>query len=79
MVADRHIDPRPFLFSTPERAVDEARTFLGEQMHPDDADDDELGEQPPPEGLLFHGRWSHEGDEVWVTACLPIDSPVVID
>lgn len=62
MIADRHADPEPYVFSTPEAAIAYARSQAAEFAHdPDDIDESHL-----PKGWLYHATYSVEGDSVWV-------------
>lgn len=61
MICDRHTDPEPFVFTTPELAIDYARTAMAEYAR-DPADI----EEQPIDGWLYHATYSVEGDSVWV-------------
>lgn len=76
VVNDRHSDPTPFVFTEPERAIEEARQLFEERFDPEDAADDELGEQDPGDDWLYYAKWSHEGDDdVWVIE-RKLDAPI---
>lgn len=61
MIRDRHSDPDAYVFSTPEAAVEYAKTCVQEYArHPESI------EEEPIEGWLYHARYSSEGDAVWV-------------
>jgi hypothetical protein len=62
MVNDRHSDPEPFVFSTPEAAIAYAEQAMREYAtHPES-----IEVQPTPRGWLFYGTYSNEDDGVWV-------------
>lgn len=63
MINDRHTDPEPYVFSTPEAAIDYARSEAHEY-----ARTPEGVEEEPIEGWLYYARYSGEGDSVWVIA-----------
>lgn len=65
IVNDRHVDPDPWVFSTAARAVDFARTWFQDHVHPDVVDDEDVGEQEM-DGWLYYASYSVEGDAVWV-------------
>jgi len=62
MICDRHTDPEPHLFSTPEAAIDFAR---GEAQHNARSNED-VEEHAAPEGWLYYATYSGESDSVWV-------------
>ncbi len=59
MIADRHSDPEPYPFTTPEAAIAFARREA-EQLT-----NTEVVEEPVA-GWLYHATYSGEGDSVWV-------------
>ena len=61
MIADRHTDPEPELFSTAAAAIDYARTYAF-----DHARSRRYVSEEPIDGWLYHARYSDEGDSVWV-------------
>lgn len=61
MIADRHADPEPYVFSTPEAAIEYARTKAHEYAR--DAADVEESNIPT---WLYHASYSPESDAVWV-------------
>jgi hypothetical protein len=61
MIEDRHTDPEPFVFSTPEAAVEFARS-----QAVNGARGGFEVEEEPIDGWLFYARYSDEGDSVWV-------------
>jgi hypothetical protein len=60
MVADRHADPVPYLFSTEAAAVEYAREAARDWLIEDDAGDDI--------GWLYYATHPTESDAVWVIA-----------
>lgn len=75
MVDDRHLPPTPFIFSDSQRAIEAARKLLAEYLDPEvAASDPALGESEHPEPELFHAKWNHEGDSMWVAECV-VDPP----
>jgi len=63
MIADRHADPEPHLFSTADKAIEYARRIANEYaLEPADVD-----ESHQPDGWLYHATYS-EDDSVWVLA-----------
>jgi hypothetical protein len=63
MIADRHTDTEPYVFSTAEAAIEYARQCA--QAY---ARDPEEIEEEQIEGWLYHATYSAEGDSVWVLA-----------
>jgi hypothetical protein len=63
MLNDRHTDAEPFPCSTPERAIERARTLAVENSRDDGAS---IDESETPDGWLYHAIYSCEGDSVWV-------------
>jgi hypothetical protein len=61
MVADRHTDPEPYVFSTPEAAIGFAREWAR-----DGARREEDFQEEPIDGWLYYARYSVEDDSVWV-------------
>lgn len=75
MVADRHIDPYPEIYTTLDDAIEGARAAARRHAaHPE-----VITEEPPPADTLasllgvedpnpwlFHIGWSTEGDHAWV-------------
>lgn len=61
MICDRHADPEPYVFSTPEAAIEYARSEAHEYAH--SAED---VEESAIDGWLYHATYSGEGDSVWV-------------
>ena len=65
MIADRHTDPEPEVFSTAEAAIGYARDFaLAESTY--GSRTGEHYEERPVEGWLFQATYTCEGDSVWV-------------
>lgn len=62
MICDRHTDPEPEVFSTPEAAIEYARTQAQEGARYEDA----FQEEETPDGWLYYAIYSMEGDSVWV-------------
>ena len=61
MDLDRHYDPTPVVFSTPEAAVAWARTEVHDRaQRPDDVEEYEIA------GHLYSGCYSSEGDSIFV-------------
>jgi len=69
MVADRHTDPEPYLFTTAAAAIAYAEAAAAENA----TDPDDI-EEEPVEGWLYYARYSVEGDSVWVLG-KEIDAP----
>ena len=63
-VNDRHADPEPYVFTTPDAAIGFARSAALAYAH----EAAYVEEGPPPEGWLYHATYSVEGDSVWVLA-----------
>ena len=61
MVHDRHADPEPFPFSTPEAAI----TFASKRAR-ELCLDGERFEEHPVFNWLYSATYSAEGDAVWV-------------
>ena len=78
MIADRHTDAEPNVFSTAEAAVAWAQErvawYAYEPDPNDEGDDDELG--PQGDDWLFHAIVSGEGDYIWVVPKV-LDEPNV--
>jgi hypothetical protein len=63
MIADRHADPEPYLFETPEEAIAYARLCAQRYAtRPEDF------QESPVDGWLYHATYSVESDSVWVLA-----------
>lgn len=61
MVCDRHADPKPYVFTTAEAAVEFARETAQEYAtDPDDIKEETI------DGWLYYARYSVEDDAVWV-------------
>lgn len=61
MIRDRHSDPEPYPFTTPEAAIAFARKTAHEYaLEPSDVEELET------DGWLYHATYSPEGDSVWV-------------
>ncbi len=60
MINDRHAEPEPVVFSTPEAAIDYARTWARNHDHHGDFEESEV------RGWLYHATYSVESDSVWV-------------
>lgn len=70
MIADRHTDVEPHVFSTPGAAIAYARSeALAGARAPEDVD-----ENYTPKGWLYHATYSSEGDCVWVIETTVNDS-----
>lgn len=65
MVADRHRDPEPYVFTTAEAALEFAERFARESARR--PEDFMIWPDTPPE-WMFHASYSGEGDAVWVLA-----------
>lgn len=64
MVADRHCDPEPYVFTTEAAAVAFARKWARDHARtPDDVEENQT-----PDGWLYYADHSTEGDCVWVTS-----------
>jgi hypothetical protein len=62
MMADRHADPEPEVFTDQDAAIAYARKFAEGGAHrPGD-----LEEHEPPPGWLYYATYSSESDSVWV-------------
>lgn len=62
MICDRHTDPEPSVFTTPEAAIGYARAEVQDYArHPES-----IEEHEPPDGWLYYATWSNEGDSAWV-------------
>lgn len=73
MVNDRHSDPEPFVFSTPEAATDFARREVNDYaQRPADVVEQQI------DGWLYCATYSPEGDSVWVLEKV-LDEPVAAD
>ena len=69
MIADRHSDVEPGVFSTPEAAIDYARRTAHEfASEPGDVEESDVP------GWLYHADFSPEGDSVWVVETT-VDAP----
>jgi hypothetical protein len=66
MISDRHSDPEPYVFSTPEAAIEYARDQARELSRHGHVKEAELTNTMVREGWLFHAWYSGEGDDVWV-------------
>ena len=73
MVKDRHCDPEPYVFTTPEAAIEYARSEAHEYARtPEDVEEETI------DGWLYYARYSCEGDSVWVVGKVldrPEDKP----
>lgn len=67
MIHDRHKDPVPHLFPAPEDAIAYARRWSA--GWPGDGFVEE-----PMDGALYHARYAHEADSVWVIPA-PLNLP----
>lgn len=81
MVQDRHTDTEPYLFSTLEKAVAFAKGIIEDYAHQfgsrlNQPDEVMTEEELARAGWLFYGRFSVEGDCVWV---LPVEVDVEVD
>lgn len=74
MIEDTHTDTEARLFSTPEKALEAARSYLADfadcAAHVDPDDATMTDEQLKRAGWLFYACYSTEGDCVWV---LPLE------
>ena len=62
MIADRHSDPEPELFTYLENAIQYVRKWAQENAsRPEDFE-----EPTVPEDWLYYATYSTEGDSVWV-------------
>lgn len=69
MVEDLHTDPVAHLFSTEERAMQFARTYLagcGDISPYDEENENQLTDNMKRAGWLFYACYSGEGDCLWV-------------
>ena len=71
MIDDRHGDPEPFLFSSPDQAIAYARAQAMEYNHHEEGFKEH---DPPPVGWLYYATYSTEGDSVWVLS-KTVDDP----
>jgi hypothetical protein len=62
MMADRHADPEPEVFTDRDAAVAYARKFA------EDSGREVEEHDPPPGGWLYYATYSPESDSVWVVA-----------
>jgi hypothetical protein len=62
MVADRHADPVPYLFTDPDVAVAYARQWAREHSLDGEIEEDDI------DGWLYYATYSVESDSVWVLA-----------
>ena len=71
MIQDRHTDPEAYLYSTLEKAIGAANTYLSAcdvQENVDSEDRNMSTEDLATAGWLFFARYSTEGDCVWIYA-----------
>jgi hypothetical protein len=61
MICDRHCDPEPYVFETPEDAIAYARSEAVEGARVPE----NIVEEHIP-AWLYYARYSPEGDSVWV-------------
>ncbi len=66
MIKDRHFDPEAHIFSTKDKALGYAKSYIKEQSR-DEKDIEYMNEDGLNEtGWLFYAEYSCEGDAIWI-------------